>query len=395
MKNYTHDEIIALDQKYIMNTYGRYPFVPAKGSSSTAYDLDGKKFIDFGSGIGVNSLGFADEGWKSAVIAQIENFQHCSNYYYCQTAAVAASMLVPASGLDKVFFGNSGAEANEGAIKVARKYSVDKYSKERTTIITLVNSFHGRTVTTLAATGQDVFHNFFFPFTEGFKHVAMNDLAALKEALTDDVCAIMAEPIQGEGGVNLMDADYARELRKICDERDLLLIFDEVQCGIGRTGKMFAYEHFGIKPDVVTLAKGLGGGLPIGAFICSEKCSTVLGRSQHGTTFGANPVSNAGAVEVLERLTPEFLAEVEKKGEYIRAKVAEWKLPCVKEIRGKGLMIGVEIDGDPHDVGTKAFNAGLLILSAGKNVVRMLPPLTITYDEIDAGLAILKDCMKA
>jgi len=394
MLNYTHDEIIALDQKYIMNTYGRYPLVPAYGKGSVITDADGKKYIDFGSGIGVNALGYSDDKWAEAVIEQVKSFQHVSNYFYSPTASVVASKLATASGLDKMFFGNSGAEANEGAIKVARKYSSDKYGKDRYTIITLVNSFHGRTVTTLSATGQDVFHQYFDPFTTGFKHVQINDLEALKAELTDDVCAIMCEPIQGEGGVNLMDKDYAKALRQICDEKDLLLIFDEVQCGIGRTGKLFAFEHFDIKPDVVTLAKGLGGGLPIGAFICSEKCSAVLGRSHHGTTFGANPVSNAGAVAVLERLTPEFLEEVERKGEHIRKTVASWNLPCVKDIRGKGLMIGIEIEGDPHAVGTKCFEHGLLILSAGKNVVRMLPPLTISYAEIEAGLLILKACME-
>ena len=393
MINYTHDEIIALDQQYIMNTYGRYPLVPKCGKGAVMTDADGKEYVDFGSGIGVNALGYSNEKWVEAVTEQLKSFQHVSNYFYCPSASIVASKLVPISGLSKMFFGNSGAEANEGAIKVARKYSSDKYGKDRYTIITLVNSFHGRTVTTLSATGQDVFHQYFDPFTTGFKHVPINDLEALKAELTDDVCAIMCEPIQGEGGVNLMDEAYAKEVRKLCDEKDLLLMFDEVQCGIGRTGTMFAYQQLGVTPDVVTLAKGLGGGLPIGAFICSEKCASVLGRSQHGTTFGANPVSNAGAVAVLEALTDEFLAEVTAKGEYIRKAVASWNLPCVKDIRGRGLMIGVQVDCDPHDIGTKCFNSGLLILSAGKDVVRMLPPLNITYEEIDRGLAILKDCM--
>ncbi len=393
MKHYTHDEIIALDRQYIMDTYGRYPFVPKCGKNATFEDENGKVYIDFTSGIGVNSLGVSDDRWFAAVTRQLADFQHCSNYFYCKSAAVAASMLVPASGLDKVFFGNSGAEANEGAIKVARKYSFDKYGKGRSTIITLTDSFHGRTVTTLAATGQEVFHTFFYPFTEGFKYAPINDIEAIRAAVTPDVCAILCEPIQGEGGVNLLDAGFAAELRRLCDEKDLLLMFDEVQCGIGRTGKLFAYEHFGIRPDVVTLAKGLGGGLPIGAFICAEKCSHVLGHSQHGTTFGANPVSNAGACAVLERMTPEFLADVTRKGKVITDAVAAMRCPSVKEIRGRGLMIGIELDHDPHAEAQKMFDAGLLVLTAGHQVLRLLPPLTISDDEIARGLEILKACM--
>lgn len=394
MQNMTHDKAVELDSRYIMGTYGRYPLAPESGKNATVTDFDGKKYIDFTSGIGVNSLGISDEGWLAAVTAQLGKIQHISNYYYSAPTGRLAEMLVKFSGLDRVFFGNSGAEANEGAIKVARKYSADKYpgQPERKTIVTLKSSFHGRTITTLAATGQDVFHNFFEPFTGGFKYVPLNDLAELEKALPPDVCAVMAEPIQGEGGVNMMDASFARGLRKLCDERDLLLIFDEVQCGIARTGTLFAYEAFGGEcvPDVVTLAKGLGGGLPIGAFVCGKKCSGVLGAGQHGTTFGGNPVVCAGACEVMSRVShPEFLASVAEKGGYIRTKLAEMKFPAL-DIRGRGLMIGIQIDGNPKEYAHRAFDLGLLVLTAGSDVLRLLPPLTISYEELDAGLAIMR-----
>ena len=274
------NDIISLDNEYIMSTYGRLPIVPVKGKNATMTDADGLRYIDFTSGIGVNSLGWCDEKWIEAVEGQLHKIQHMSNYFYCEPAAKVAEKLIKLSGLAKVFFGNSGAEANEGAIKIARKYSFDKYGEGRATIISLTNSFHGRTVTTLAATGQDVFHNYFFPFTEGFRYIPANDADALESAMTQDVCAVIAEPIQGEGGVLPLEDDYVKALRKLCDEKDILLIFDEVQTGVGRTGKFFAYERFGngnIKPDIVTLAKGLGGGLPIGAVIAGEKVKETLG----------------------------------------------------------------------------------------------------------------------
>ncbi|MFA6947601.1 MAG: aspartate aminotransferase family protein [Eubacteriales bacterium] len=392
-----HDKAIELDHEYIMSTYGRYPLVPKEGKNAVIIDENGKKYIDFTSGIGVSSLGISDEGWISAVTAQISKISHISNYFYSETSSALAEKIIMASGLKKVFFGNSGAEANEGAIKVARKYSFDKYGEGRAAIITMNSSFHGRTITTLAATGQDSFHKYFSPFTEGFVYSPLNDIAALDAALTPEVCAIMAEPIQGEGGVNLMSDEFAAHLRKVCDERDILLIFDEVQCGTARTGKMYAFQTFEpeCKPDIMTLAKGLGGGLPIGAFVCAEKCSDVLGAGMHGTTFGSNPVVCAGGCEVMDRvMKPDFLSAVEEKGEYIRAKLTAMNCPCVKQIRGKGLMIGIEAEGDPHIYSNAAFERGLLILTAGKNVVRLLPALTITYSEIDEGLAILESVLK-
>lgn len=391
----TKNEIISLDKEYIMQTYGRLDIAPVEGRSATMIDADGREFIDFTSGIGVNSLGWCDEGWIRAVSDQLASIQHMSNYFYCDKAGMLAEKLVKLSGLRRVFFGNSGAEANEGAIKLARKYSFDKYKKGRATIISLINSFHGRTVTTLAATGQEVFHDYFYPFTEGFKYVEANDIDALKNALTEDVCAVMAEPIQGEGGVNVLDTDYVKALKKICDERDILLIFDEVQTGIGRTGKFFAFEHFGVKPDILTLAKGLGGGLPIGAFIAGEKVEGTLTVGMHGSTFGANPVVCAGANEVVDRVSkPEFLAEIDKKGEFIRQKLGELDSPNVLDIRGKGMMIGVRVKGAPKDYLHKAADNGLLVLTAGKDVIRLLPPLTISYTELERGTEILANILK-
>lgn len=391
----TTNEIASLDKEYIMQTYGRLDIAPISGKSATMVDADGREFIDFTSGIGVNSLGFCDEKWIRAVSDQLSSIQHTSNYFYCAQAGMLAEKLVKLSNLKRVFFGNSGAEANEGAIKAARKYSFDKYGKGRATIVSLVNSFHGRTVTTLAATGQDVFHNYFYPFTEGFKYVAANDIDALESALTSDVCAIIAEPIQGEGGVNLLENEYVENVKKLCDDKDILLIFDEVQTGIGRTGKFFAFEHFGIKPDILTLAKGLGGGLPIGAFIVGEKVENTLSAGMHGSTFGANPVVCAGANEVVDRVSESnFLSEVTKKGEYIRQKIGELNSSNVLNIRGKGMMIGIQVNGNPKDYLHKAADNGLLVLTAGKDVIRLLPPLTISCGELEHGVKILSNILK-
>ena len=283
-----------------MHTYGRYDVSLKSGKGATAYDEDGKKYIDVSSGIGVNSLGYCEDGWAETVSAQAKTIQHMSNYFYSEQASNLAEKLCTLTGLSKVCFGNSGAEANECAIKIARKYSFDKYGADRNEIITLRDSFHGRTVTTLSATGQDVFHNFFFPFTQGFKYVQANDLELLKSEINDKTCAVMLEVIQGEGGVNILDKTYVQSLVKLCNEKDILVIIDEVQTGIGRTGKLFAFENYGISPDLVTVAKGLGGGLPIGLCMCNEKLKDVMTPSTHGTTFGANPVVCAGANSVLD-----------------------------------------------------------------------------------------------
>lgn len=381
------------DLKYIMHTYGRYDVALKSGKGAVAYDENGKKYIDVSSGIGVNSLGYCNDGWVEAVTKQAGTIQHMSNYFYSEQASNLAEKLCNLTGLSKVCFGNSGAEANECAIKIARKYSFDKYGEGRNGIITLKNSFHGRTVTTLSATGQDVFHNYFFPFTEGFSYVEAGDINALKNAVNKNTCAVMLELIQGEGGVNILDKDYVQLLVKFCNENDILVIVDEVQTGVGRTGKLFAFENYEILPDLVTVAKGLGGGLPIGLCMCGEKLKDVMSPSTHGTTFGANPVVCAGANYVLDTITADgFLDEVNKKGVYIEEKVS--KFENVKNVRRMGLMIGIELEsGNAHDIAVKCVENGLLIITA-KDLLRMLPPLVITYDEIDEALKILENTLK-
>ena len=380
------------DLKYIMHTYGRYDVVLAKGKGAVAYDENGKKYVDVASGIGVNSLGFCDDGWVKAVTKQAGTIQHMSNYFYCGQASNLAEKLCKLTGLAKVCFGNSGAEANECAIKIARKYSFDKYGEGRNEIITLKNSFHGRTVTTLAATGQDVFHNYFFPFTEGFKYVEAENMDALKSAVTDKTCAVMFELIQGEGGVNILDKAYVQELVGYCQSRDILVIIDEVQTGVGRTGRLFAHQNYDVLPDLMTVAKGIGGGLPIGLCMCGEKLKDVMSPSTHGTTFGANPVVCAGANYVLDRITADgFLNEVEQKGAYLEEKLLS--LGNVKSVRRMGLMVGIEIEGDAHDIAVKCVENGLIIITA-KNLLRMLPPLVITKEEIDEAVQILDKTLK-
>ncbi len=380
------------DLKYIMHTYGRYDVALAKGKGAVAYDEDGKRYIDVASGIGVNSLGFCDDGWVKAVTEQASTIQHMSNYFYCEQASNLAERLCTLTGLSKVCFGNSGAEANECAIKIARKYSFDKYGEGRNEIITLKNSFHGRTVTTLAATGQDVFHNYFFPFTEGFKYVDAEDMDALKNAVTDKTCAVMFELIQGEGGVNILDKTYVQELVSYCQSRDVLVIIDEVQTGVGRTGKLFAHQNYEVLPDLMTVAKGIGGGLPIGLCMCGEKLKDVMSPSTHGTTFGANPVVCAGANYVLDRVTTDgFLDEVEQKGAYLEEKLLS--LDSVKSVRRMGLMVGIEIEENAHDIAVKCVENGLIIITA-KNLLRMLPPLVITNEEIDEAVQILDKTLK-
>lgn len=381
------------DKKYIMNTYGRYDVALKEGKGVYAYDEDGKEYIDVSSGIGVNILGYCNEGWVNAVTKQAASIQHMSNYFYCKPASDLAEKLCSLTPFSKACFGNSGAEANECAIKLARKYSFDKYGKGRDEIITLENSFHGRTVTTLSATGQDVFHNYFFPFTEGFKFAPANDIEALKAAADHKTCAVLMECVQGEGGVNILDKDYVKAVRKFCDEKDILLIIDEVQTGVARTGKLYAFEHYDIVPDIITSAKGLGGGLPIGACLCTEKLENVLTPSTHGTTFGSNPVVCAGANYVLDTVANEdFLNAVTKKGEYLKEKLL--KIKGVKSVRNLGLMVGIELEkGDAHTIAAKCVKNGLLIITA-KNLLRMLPSLNITYEELDKALEILEKTLK-
>lgn len=376
------------DDRHIMHTYARYQVSIARGKNATCYDHDGREFIDFTSGIGVNSLGFADEGWVAAVSRQLATVQHTSNLFYTSPGIDLAELLCRATGMARVFFANSGAEANEGAIKAARKYSFDKYGAGRNRIVTLVNSFHGRTVTTLAATGQESFHRFFFPFTEGFLYAEAGDLEATVGLLDDTVCAVMLELVQGEGGVVALERDYVAAVAAACAERDILLILDEVQTGVGRTGSLYCFMQYGISPDIVTSAKGLGGGLPIGAILFNAKTADAsLGSGDHGSTFGGNPAVCAGAVEVVERMTDKFLAEVKEKGDYIRQRLSA--MPHVKSVSGMGMMIGVELDGPKaSDVVAAGLKKGVMLLTA-KTKVRLLPPLTITYGEIDRGLDAL------
>lgn len=389
-----NSEVIRLTDENIMATYSRFPVALEKGKGATLWDFEGNKYIDFTSGIGVCSLGYGNEKWAAAVAEQAAKLQHVSNLYYTAPAAKLAAALKERTGMKSVFFSNSGAEANEAAIKLARKYSFDKYGTGRSTVVTLVQSFHGRTVTTLAATGQDVFHNYFFPFTEGFRHTPANDIAALEEALTADVCALMIELVQGEGGVLPLKREFVDAAAKLCREKDILLITDEVQTGVGRTGTLFCFQQYGLEPDVCSFAKGIAGGLPFGGIMAAESCAGVLGAGSHASTFGGNPVSAAGALAVLETLTDAELGKVREKGEYIKKAVTELGAPCVTGVRGLGLMIGIGVSCSHKALASKCAENGLLVLTAGSDTVRLLPPLTISYEEIDEGLKILGRILK-
>ena len=386
--NMTKTEIQDLDKAKIAGTYARFDLVVDHGKGSRCISVDGKEYIDFTSGIGVNCLGYCDDGWVQAVTEQITKLQHCSNLFYSEPQVKAAKMLTERTGMKKVFFGNSGAEANEAAIKTARKYGTTNKGENCNKIISLVNSFHGRTMATITATGQDHYHQYFTPFLDGFLYCPANDIEALKGLISDEVCAIMLEMVQGEGGVLDLDAAFVKAAQDICRENDILLIVDEVQTGIGRTGKFFSYEYFGVEPDIVSFAKGIGGGLPIGGALFGEKTCDVLTAGDHGTTYGGNPVATAGAVYVLSKIDDAFLDEVVKEGEYIKAKLLE--SPAVKSVSGLGLMLGIEVNGEKKaaDIVKEALENGLMSLTA-KDKVRLLPPLNISYEDIDAGLAIL------
>ena len=381
-----------LDNEYIAHSYGRFDVCLTKGKGSTLYDEQGKKYIDFGSGIGVSAFGICDDEWVNAVSEQLNKVQHTSNLYYTEPCAVLAKMLCEKTGMKRVFFANSGAEANEGAIKFARKYSFDKYGEGRSTIITLIDSFHGRTITTLAATGQDMFHTTFGPFTPGFKYCPANDSEALKQMITNDVCAVMFECIQGEGGVNILTPEFVSAIKDIAEKNDILMIVDEVQTGNGRTGKYFAYKNYGIKPDIVSTAKGLAGGLPMGAVLFGEKLKDTVTPGSHGSTFGGNPIAAAGAISIVKRLDDEFLAEVSRKGDYIKQNLLSIK--GVKSVDSMGLMLGISTDKDAGEIAKSCLENGLLVLTAHKNKVRLLPALNISYDEINQGLKILKEVIE-
>lgn len=378
------------DDEYIIHSYGRFPVLLTKGKGATVQDDTGKTYIDFTSGIGVNALGFCDDNWVQAVSAQLQSLQHTSNLYYTEPCIQAAKLLCEKSGMKKVFFGNSGAEANEGVIKAARKYSFLKYGASRNKIIALQNSFHGRTMAALSATGQDAYHNFFFPFVDGFVFAKANDFADILSKMTDDVCAVMLETVQGEGGVVPLDKEYVQAVAKACKEKDILLIVDEVQTGMGRTGSLFSYQQFDIQPDLVSCAKGLGGGLPIGAVLFGAKTETVFVPGDHGSTFGGNPVVCAGAVHILNTMDEAFLQDVQKKGAYLKEKIE--KMPHVQNVAGLGMMLGIQLDVEAKPVINALLEAGLLVLSA-KTKIRLLPPLTITQEELDKGLTILEQTL--
>ncbi|MDD6603523.1 MAG: aspartate aminotransferase family protein [Eubacteriales bacterium] len=381
-----------LDNQYVAHSYGRFDVCLQKGKGSTLYDEYGKEYIDFGSGIGVTAFGICDEEWKQAVTNQLNQLQHTSNLYYTQPCARLAQLLCERSGMKKVFFGNSGAEANEGAIKFARKYSYDKYGEGRSTIITMTDSFHGRTITTLAATGQDEFHTDFGPFTDGFIYCRTNDIEHLRQLITDDVCAIMFECIQGEGGVNDLSQEFVAEIERTAKAKDILMIVDEVQTGNGRTGTYFAYQNYGISPDIVSTAKGLAGGLPMGAVLFGDKVADCVTYGSHGSTFGGNPIAAAGAISIVERIDDGFLREVKEKSEYIISAIKEMK--NVESISGKGLMLGISTTKNAGDIAKECLQDGLLVLTAHKNKVRLLPALNISYNEIDKGLKILKEVIE-
>lgn len=381
--------------QWVMGTYAPFPIVIKKGKGSMVWDQDGKEYIDFTSGIGVSSIGYGNKGLEKAVKKQAKKLMHISNLFYNEPAAKLAKKICELSKMSKVFFANSGAEANEGAIKLARKYSFDKYGENRHNIITLKQSFHGRTITTLAATGQDHFHQSFFPFTQGFKYVKANDIKDLLSKVDHSVCGILMESIQGEGGVNPLDEEFVQEVSRIAKEKNIAIIFDEVQCGIGRTGAFLGYNHYDLQPDIITLAKGFGGGVPIGAFLCNEKMSQVLKPGDHGSTYGGNPLVCAAANEVLDQVSkPGFINQVKVKGDYIKAAILAWDLKNIVEVRGRGLMIGIEMTDKIKPIQDQAIEKGLLLLGAGSHTIRLLPPLTITYEEIDQGLAILKEILK-
>ncbi len=379
------------DQQYIAHTYGRVPLTLTGGHGSYVTDDTGKEYIDLGSGIAVNTFGVGDPGWVQAVTAQLSRLQHTSNYYYTEPMARLAELLCERTGMSRVFFSNSGAEANECAIKAARKYSFDRYGEGRKKIVTLKNSFHGRTVTALSATGQDSLHTYFAPFTEGFSYVEAGDREALAAEMNEECCAVMMELIQGEGGVNVLDADFVRYAVELAREKDILILVDEVQTGNGRTGRLYAFMHYGFQPDIFTTAKGLAGGLPLGATVFNEKTKEVLTPGTHGSTFGGNPVCAAGGVYVLEHLDDTLLQEVREKGAYIRESLSG--LPGVLEVTGMGLMVGVRLAGDLARTVEACREKGVLVLTA-HDKLRLLPPLNISFPVLADAMARIREVIE-
>jgi acetylornithine/N-succinyldiaminopimelate aminotransferase len=389
-----HETLKSLDRQYVMQTYGRFDVDIDHGKGATLWDAAGRKYIDFTAGIGVCSVGYGNERWQAAIQEQAGKLGHISNLFYSEPYIKLAQQLCQRTGMSNVFFANGGGEANEGMIKLARKRSFDKYGKGRGTVITLKNSFHGRTITTLAATGQEVFHNYFFPFTDGFRYAEPN-LDAVEAVAGHDVCAVMVELVQGEGGVLPLDKEFVHALADLCAKRDWLLLVDEVQTGVGRTGSLFAFQQYGIIPDVVSFAKGIAGGLPMSGIMANEKCREVLTPGTHATTFGGNPVCAAAALTVLDILSDDFLLQVQEKGDYLRREIEAMDLPCLGATRGMGLMIGIEVKAPFTNkaLANKLVENGLLVLTAGPGL-RLLPPLVITREEMDQGLSILKQTLE-
>ena len=377
------------DKEYIAGTYARFPLTIEGGKGSVVWDDAGKIYTDLSSGIAVNTFGIADDEWIKAITEQAGKIQHMSNLYYTEPCVKLAQMLCDRTGMKKVFFSNSGAEANECAIKAARKYAAEKHGADCYNIVTLKNSFHGRTITTLAATGQDVFHKDFLPLTEGFIYVEPNDIEKIEKVLFENRCAaVMLEVVQGEGGVMPLDKDYLQSLEKICRERDILLICDEVQTGNGRSGKLYSYMNYGIFPDIVSTAKGLAGGLPLGATLFSEKTKDVLTPGSHGSTFGGNPICCAGAINILSRLDEKTLAGVRKRSEYIFSELSG--APGIKEVTGLGLMIGIKTERDASEVINACIKKGVLVIKA-KDKVRLLPALNIPMELLEQAVGGIKE----
>ena len=381
------------ESKYLMHTYNRFNIEIESGEGCYLKDTNGKEYLDLTSGIGVNCLGHNHPVLVEAIQKQVATLMECSNLYYSKPMVDAAKKLVEYTGLSKVFFSNSGAEANEGMIKLARKYSYDKYGAGRDVIITLKQSFHGRTITTLKATGQDKFHQYYFPFTEGFDYAAANDIEDLKRVANEKTCAVMVELIQGESGVVPLDKEYVKAVEEFCHSKDILFLVDEVQTGIGHTGTLFCFEQYNVLPDIVTTAKALGGGVPIGAVITGDKCKDTFGPGDHGSTFGGNPLSCKAADTVLSIMTePDFLNHVKVVGAALKTGIENIHSDKIKEVRGIGLMLGIVVDPDKRaDYVQAMMDKGLLTLTAGKDAIRLLPPLTLSLKEVDEALSIMKE----
>lgn len=379
------------DKFFVASTYGRFDVELTSGKGALLYDANGKEYIDLGAGIAVNTFGAADDEWIAAVTEQLHKIQHTSNLYYSEPCTLLAEELCKRTGMKKVFFSNSGAEANECAIKVARKHYSDNHNGNEGEIITLINSFHGRTIATLTATGQDVFHKNFGPFPEGFKYLEANNCEQLKGLISEKTAAVMIEIVQGEGGVNTLQKEFIDCIKAEAEKNGFLIIVDEVQTGNGRTGKYFACEYFGLNPDIISTAKGLGGGLPLGATILGERVENTLCPGDHGSTFGGNPVACAGALSIIRRVDEKLLKEVAEKGDYIVKKASTFK--NVKSVSGLGLMLGIEIEGTASDVAKECIKNGVLVLTA-KTKLRLVPPLNITYEQIDKALDILREIIE-